>query len=125
MIFRGAFLKVADNSGAKVVKCLQTIGKSVSKEGDLLVVSVRRSRSGKRIEKGKIFLALLVQCKKPSPRIFGYQAGFRSNRVVLLKKTDSKREGIVPFGTRILKTVSSLLRSRGFLKVLLLAPGQL
>jgi large subunit ribosomal protein L14 len=125
MIFPGTQLKVADNSGAKVVNCIQPVGRSWAGEGDLVIVSVRRARSGKAVAKGKVYAALVVQCRKGSRRPFGHGVRFRSNRVVLLRRNDGRRREIIPLGTRVTKVVSFALRRRGYAKVLLLSPGQL
>jgi large subunit ribosomal protein L14 len=124
MIFKESLLKVADNSGARIVRCIQSSTQPL-REGDFLVVSVRKARPGKKAQKGKVYRALLVQCRKPSVRSFGHSIGFRSNRVVLLKKSEGKRGEVVPLGSRISKTVSFSVRKAGLTKILLISPGQL
>lgn len=125
MIFPGTLLKVADNSGAKIVNCVQVMGAPWASEGDFVIVSVRKSRVGKRIQKGKIYKALVVQCRRLSARVFGHRIGFRSNRVVLLRRNDGKKQEVTPLATRIAKVVSFSVRKKGYSKILLLSPGQL
>jgi len=122
MILKESLLKVADNSGARIVKCIQPIGSKVGREGGFLIVSVKKARPGKKVQKGRVYKALIIQCRKGFPRPFGHTVSFRSNRVVLLKKSDKE---VLPLGTRISKTLSFELRRLGFLKLLLISPGQL
>jgi large subunit ribosomal protein L14 len=123
MILKETLLKVGDNSGARIVKCIQTIGNRVAHEGDFVIVSVRKARPFKKVQKGKVYRALVIQCKKPVVRSMGHVVFFRSNRVVLLKKPEGKKIDVSPIGTRISKFVSFFVRKKGFSKILLLSPG--
>lgn len=124
MIFRESLLRVADNSGARLVRCVG-LAPPFAREGDLLTVSVVRCRPRSRVGRGQLYRALLVQCRRPSVRWGGVRVGFRSNRVVLLRRADSARAEPLPLGTRLLRPLSLAVRRRGFAKLLLLAPALL
>lgn len=123
MIFPETLLRVADNSGARLVRCIAT-PRPFGREGDRLVVSVARCRPRSRVERGRLYSALLVQCRSPSRRYTGHQVGFRTNRVVLLKRQEGRADP-TPIGTRIWRPVSLRLRQSGYGKLLLLAPSTL
>lgn len=125
MIFKETLLEVVDNSGARTVRCIQTPTRTGGvREGGSILVSVRKVRPGRRIQKGNIYKAVVVHCRKPTTRPFGQSISFRSNRVVLLKRGEGKK-GEGPVGTRISRPLPFVLRKVGLLKLLLLAPGQL
>jgi len=124
MIFRETLLRVADNSGARLVRCVG-VSPPFAREGDLITVSVCRCRPRSRVERGRLYRALVVQCRQPSSRWGGLKLGFRSNRVVLLRRPDSPRAEPLPLGTRLIRPVSRGVRRSGFAKLLLLAPSLL
>lgn len=124
MIFRETLLRVADNSGARLVRCVG-LTPPFAREGDLITVSVCRCRPRSRVERGRLYRALVVQCRRPSTRWGGVALGFRSNRVVLLRRPDSLRAEPLPLGTRLVRSLSLAVRRRGFAKLLLLAPSLL
>lgn len=118
MIFKETHLKVVDNSGAKVVKCIHIYKVGLRKyalPGDRIVVSIREKLSNSDIEIGSIHQAVVVWVKKGLIRSGGERVSFSDNAVVLLKNDD------VPLGTRILTPVMLELRLRGYLKVISLA----
>jgi large subunit ribosomal protein L14 len=123
MIIRNTVLKVADNSGVRLVRCLNIGSRRFAVEGDLIVVSVRRVKNRFKLVPGKVCKAVVVQCKFSRVNIFGGRFGFRSNRVVLLRRLDMKFREAVPYGTRVSKVVSIRLREKGFVKLSLLAPS--
>jgi large subunit ribosomal protein L14 len=122
MIFRESLLRVADNSGARLVRCVG-LTPPLAGEGDLLTVSVVRCRPRSRVNRGQLYRAVLVQCRRPSSRWGGVRVGFRSNRVVLLRRPDNPRAEPLPLGTRVLRPLSLAVRRYGFAKLLLLAPS--
>jgi len=124
MIFPESLLRVADNSGARLVRCIAA-PRPFGREGDRIVVSVARCRPRSKVERGRLYSALLVQCRTPSIRYSGHRIGFRSNRVVLLKKQENRRTEVTPLGTRIWRPVSLLLRRSGYTKLIILAPSVL
>jgi len=125
MILKETRLKVADNSGARLVKCIQILNKTVGREGDSIIITVKKAFPKKKAQKGKVYKGIVVQCKKVQKRLFGHSLYFGSNRVILLKKLDNKKMNYVPLGTRIFFKLSFFLRLKGFLKLLLISLGQL
>jgi len=116
MIQKETKLLVADNSGAKIVKCIKVFKSLYGFCGFLIVVSVKKSILRKRIRKGMVCKAVIVRAKSFSKRIGGYNIKFSNNFVVILKKNEN-----VPLGTRIIGSVSFKLREFGYLKIISLA----
>lgn len=118
MVGVGTILKVVDNSGARLVKCLNVLGvggRRYGKPGDMVVVSVRSVNPGKSIKKGMVYKGVIVRVKKPILRETGEQVRFDDNGVVLLKNDG------MPLGSRVLSPVMLELREKGFMKVISLA----
>ena len=112
-------LEVADNSGAKVVKCVKVLGGSKrmsAQVGDLIVVAVQQAMPGGKIKKGEVKKAVIVRTVYPLRREDGSYIRFDKNSVVLL---DTKNE---PVGTRIFGPVARELRNKNFTKICSLAP---
>ena len=112
-------LEVADNSGAKVVKCVKVLGGSKrmnANVGDLIVVAVQQALPGGKIKKGEVKKAVIVRTVYPLRREDGSYIRFDKNSVVLL---DTKNE---PVGTRIFGPVARELRNKNFTKICSLAP---
>ena len=112
-------LHVADNSGAKELKCIRVLGGSVVKYGsigDVIVCSVRRAAPGGQVKKGQVVRAVIVRTTKPIRRADGSYVRFDDNTAVLIK--DDKN----PRGTRIFGPVARELRDRDYMKILSLAP---
>lgn len=119
MIQMESVLEVADNSGAKRVKCVKVLGGSKRKYaglGDVIVVAVRDAAPGGKVKKGEIARAVIVRCAKETRRSDGSYIRFDVNSAVLINKD---RE---PIGTRIFGPVARELRPRGFMKIVSLAP---
>lgn len=118
MIQNLSMLNVIDNSGAKLVQCIKVLNrKNYGTLGDIILVSVRKSNFNKKVKKGMVYKALIVQLKKKIQRFDGISVSFNKNAVVLLSNT------FVPIGSRILEPVSlELNTTKRFLKVLTLAP---
>ena len=119
MIQQETKLKVADNSGAKVVQCFKVLGGSKRRYasiGDVVVVSVKTSIPGGMVKKGDISRAVIVRVAKELRRKDGSYIRFDDNAAVLL---DSQNE---PRGTRIFGPVARELREKKFMKILSLAP---
>lgn len=117
-------LRVADNCGARLVRCVG-LGRSGSASrciGGRLVVSVCRCRPRSRVERGRLYGAILVRSRKPVSRPGGHRLGFRSARVVLLRRGEKEP---LPLGSRISVFLPLELRGRGLSRLLLLAPGLL
>ena len=119
MIQQESFLKVADNTGAKEIKCIRVLGGSGRKYGnigDIIVASVRKAAPGGQVKKGEVVKAVIVRSAKGVRREDGTYVRFDENAAVLIK--DDKN----PSGTRIFGPVARELREKDFLKILPLAP---
>ena len=119
MIQQETFLKVADNTGAKEIKCIRVLGGSKVKYGnigDVIVASVRKSTPGGQVKKGEVVKAVIVRTAKGVRREDGTYVRFDENAAVLIK--DDKN----PSGTRIFGPVARELRDKDYLKILSLAP---
>ena len=119
MIQQESYLKVADNTGAKEIKCIRVLGGSKRKFGnigDVIVASVRKSTPGGTVKKGEVVKAVIVRSAKGVRRADGTYVRFDDNAAVLIK--DDKN----PRGTRIFGPVARELREKDYLKILSLAP---
>jgi large subunit ribosomal protein L14 len=119
MIQTETILKVADNSGAKVVKCIKVLGGSRRRYagiGDVIVVSVSESMPNSKVKKGSIQKAVVVRTKRENRRADGSYIRFDDNSAVIL---NANKE---PVGTRIFGPVARELRSKKFMKIVSLAP---
>ena len=119
MIQQESYLKVADNTGAKEIKCIRVLGGSKVKYGnigDVIVASVRKSTPGGQVKKGEGVKAVIVRSAKGVRRADGTYVRFDDNAAVLIK--DDKN----PRGTRIFGPVARELRDRDYMKILSLAP---
>ena len=119
MIQQETLLKVADNSGAKELKCIRVLGGSVRKYGnigDVIVASVRKATPGGMTKKGEVVKAVIVRSVKGARRADGTYIKFDENAAVIIK--DDK----TPRGTRIFGPVARELRDKDYMKILSLAP---
>jgi len=117
MIQSGSKLKVADNTGAKIIQCIKVLGGSrrrYARIGDIVVVSVKLAEPRKSVKKGEIVKAVVVRQRSPFRRIDGSYLKFSENAAVIL-------EGKEPKGTRIFGPIPRELRERGFAKIISLA----
>ncbi len=119
MIQTESVLKVADNSGAKLVKCLKVLGGSRRRYagiGDVIVVTVSEAMPNSKVKKGSIMKAVVVRTKRENRRPDGSYIRFDENSAVML---NANKE---PVGTRIFGPVARELRLRKFMKIVSLAP---
>ena len=119
MIQQESYLKVADNTGAKEIKCIRVLGGSKVKYGnigDVIVASVRKSTPGGQVKKGEVVKAVIVRSAKGVRRADGTYVRFDDNAAVLIK--DDKN----PRGTRIFGPVAREMRDKDYMKILSLAP---
>ena len=119
MIQQESYLKVADNTGAKEIKCIRVLGGSKRKYGnigDVIVASVRKAAPGGTVKKGEVVKAVIVRSAKGVRRNDGTYVRFDDNAAVLIK--DDKN----PRGTRIFGPVARELRDKDYMKILSLAP---
>ena len=119
MIQQESYLKFADNTGAKEIKCIRVLGGSTRKFGnigDVIVASVRKAQPGGTVKKGEVVKAVIVRSAKGVRRNDGTYVRFDDNAAVLIK--DDKN----PRGTRIFGPVARELRDKDYMKILSLAP---
>ena len=119
MIQEETKLIVADNTGAKRVKCFRILGgtkRRYASVGDLIVVSVKAAVPTSRVKKGTVSKAVVVRTRKEVRRADGSYIRFEENACVLL---DEKLEMI---GNRIFGPVARELREKQYMKIVSLAP---
>ena len=119
MIQEETNLVVADNSGAKKVRCIRVLGghdRRYAGVGDLIVVSVKSAIPGAQVKKGEVSRAVVVRTKKEIRRKDGSYIRFDENAAVLLTPLGEPR------GTRIFGPVARELRERQYMKIISLAP---
>ncbi|MEX1140534.1 MAG: 50S ribosomal protein L14 [Bacteroidota bacterium] len=119
MIQEETNLVVADNSGAKKIRCIRVLGghdKRYATLGDLIVVSVKSAIPGAPVKKGDVSRAVVVRTRKEVRRKDGSFIRFDENAAVLLNPQGEPR------GTRIFGPVARELRERQFMKIISLAP---
>ena len=112
-------MKVADNTGAKEIKCIRVLGGSKRKFGnigDVIVASVRKAQPGGTVKKGDVVKAVVVRSVRGIRRADGTYVRFDENAAVLIKEDKNPR------GTRIFGPVARELRDGDFMKILSLAP---
>jgi len=112
-------LEVADNSGARVVKCIKVLGGSRRKYaslGDVIVVSIKEALPGTKVKKGETARAVVVRTARGYQRSDGSYIKFDTNSAVLINKDKE------PIGTRIFGPVARELRAKKFMKIISLAP---
>ena len=119
MLQQESYLKVADNTGAKEIKCIRVLGGSKRKYGnigDVIVASVRKAAPNGNVKSGDVVKAVIVRSKKGVRRNDGTYVRFDENAAVLIKEDKNPR------GTRIFGPVARELRDKEFMKILSLAP---
>ena len=119
MLQQESYLKVADNTGAKEIKCIRVLGGSKRKYGnigDVIVASVRKAAPGGTVKKGEVVKAVIVRSARGVRRADGSYVRFDDNAAVLIKEDKN------PKGTRIFGPVARELRDKDYMKILSLAP---
>ncbi len=119
MIQTESVLNVADNSGAKKVLCIRVLGGSKRRYagvGDVIVVTVKEAIPNAKVSKGDVLKAVIVRTAKEIRRDDDTSVKFDESSAVLLSATGE------PMGTRIFGPVARELRSRGYMKIVSLAP---
>ena len=118
MITEETCLNVADNTGARKVKCFRIMGqrKRYGHLGDLIKVAIREAQPNGLVKKGEVRLAIIVRTRKPIRRLDGSYLRFDSNACVLVD------DSLNPLGTRIFGPVARELRDKNFIKIISLAP---
>ena len=119
MIQHMSRVRVADNTGAKSIMCINVpggTGKRYARVGDIIVASVKEATPGGVVKRGEIVKAVIVRTAKPYRRRDGSYIKFDDNAAVIL--TDKNN----PKGTRIFGPVAHELRRKNYMKILSLAP---
>ena len=119
MIQPYTILQVADNTGAKKLRCFNITGgthRRYARIGDIVVASVRESTPEATVKKGQIVRAVIVRTRKELPREDGSYVRFDDNAAVII---NAQKE---PVGTRIFGAVARELRGKHFMKIVSLAP---
>ena len=119
MVQQESYLRVADKTGAKELKCIRVLGGSTRRYGnigDVIVASVRKAAPGGMVKKGDVVRAVIVRTKKGLRRQDGSYIRFDENAAVIIKEDKNPR------GTRIFGPVARELREKDYMKILSLAP---
>ncbi|MDR1158128.1 MAG: 50S ribosomal protein L14 [Oscillospiraceae bacterium] len=119
MVQQETRLRVADNTGAKEIKCIRVLGGSSRRYGnvgDVIVASVRKAAPGGVVKKGEVVKAVIVRSSFGVRRSDGTHVRFDDNAAVIIR--DDKN----PRGTRIFGPVARELRDKDYMKILSLAP---
>ena len=119
MIGMRTILEVADNSGARRLSCILPRGGDKGLRaglGDIVTAAVKEAAPDSNVKKGKVVRAVIVRMRKETRRKDGTYIRFDSNAAVLVNKNEE------PIGTRIFGPVVRELRSKGFMKIISLAP---
>ena len=112
-------LKVADNTGAKVIECIKVLGgtrRRYAGVGDVIVISVKDAIPGGTVKKGEVKRAVIVRTRKETRRKDGSYIRFDENAGVLINEAGE------PIGTRIFGPVARELRDKRFMRIVSLAP---
>jgi large subunit ribosomal protein L14 len=124
MIQQQTILKVADNSGAKTVKCIKVLGgfkRKYAYLGDIIIVSIQelrnKSKLTSKVQKGEIYKALIIRTKARTKRKDGSSFFFKKNYVSLINKQGN------PIATRIIGSVSRRLKKKFFMKFISISAG--
>ena len=119
MIMEQTMLDVADNSGAKMAKCIKVLGGSkrvYASVGDVIVVAVKKAIPSGVVKKGDVANGVIVRTKKNIRREDGSYLKFDRNAIVIVEDDGS------PKGTRIFGAVARELRQKNFMRIISLAP---
>ena len=111
-------LKVADNTGAKVLMCVRVLGGSFRKFaniGDVIVGTVKNAIPGGTVKKGDVVKAVIIRTNRGVRRADGSSIKFDDNAVVIIDKDKQPR------GTRVFGPIARELRDRGYMKIISLA----
>jgi len=112
-------LKVADNTGARVIMCIGVLGGSkrrYARVGDIITASVKQAVPGGSVKKGEVIRAVIVRTAKEYGRPDGSYIKFDENAAVIIDQEKNPR------GTRIFGPVGRELRDKGFMKIISLSP---
>jgi len=119
MVQQESILNVADNSGARRIKCVRVLGggsRRYAGIGDIVVASVKEATPGGMVRKGDIVKAVVVRTRKSVRRQDGSSIRFDENAAVIIN------DQLEPRGTRIFGPVARELREKNFMRIISLAP---
>jgi large subunit ribosomal protein L14 len=119
MIQEYTILDVADNTGAKKIRCFKVLGgtrRRYARIGDVIVASVREATPDATVKKGAVVKAVIVRTTKELGREDGTFVKFDGNAAVIINANNE------PVGTRIFGAVGRELRKKNFMKIISLAP---
>ena len=118
MIQPRSMLKVADNSGAKILQCINVPGgtrKRYAQLGDVIVGTVKKAEPRKLVKKHEVVKAVIIRERKEFKRQDGSYIRFDDNAVVILG------EGKLPKGGRVFGPTAKELKDKGFDKIAMMA----
>ena len=118
MIQTQSMLKVADNSGAKIIQCINVPGgtrKRYAQLGDIIVATVKKAEPRKLVKKHEIVKAVIIRQRKEYRRADGSYIRFDDNAAVILA------EGKLPKGGRVFGPTAKELKEKGFDKIAMMA----
>ncbi len=119
MIQMQTVLNVADNSGARRIRCIAPLGGDAGRQaglGDIITASVKEATPDGTVKKGDVVKAVIVRMKKEARRQDGSYIRFDENAAVLVNNQSE------PIGTRVFGPVARELRDRRFMRIVSLAP---
>jgi large subunit ribosomal protein L14 len=119
MVQMQTVIDVADNSGAKKIRCIKVLGgskRNYARLGDLIVASVKEAAPDGNVKKKDVVRAVIVRTAKEQRRDDGSYIKFDRNAAVLLSSQNE------PIGTRIFGPVARELREKAFMRIISLAP---
>jgi len=111
-------LKVADNSGAKILQCVNVPGgtrKRYAQLGDIIVGTVKKAEPRKLVKKHEVVKAVIIRQRKEVKRQDGSYIRFDDNAVVILG------EGKLPKGGRVFGPAAKEVKDKGFDKIAMMA----
>jgi large subunit ribosomal protein L14 len=124
MIQPKSILKVADNSGARTVRCIRILGgfkKKYAKLGDFIIISVQnlrnRARNKSKVKKHDVYKALIVKTKIGFKKLSGTRFNYIDNAVVIMNKQGN------PIGTRITCPLPKFFKTKKYQKFTSISPG--
>jgi len=118
MIMEQTMLDVADNTGAKTVRCFKVLGgtrRAYASVGDVVVGSVQRVMPGSMVKHGEVVRGVIVRTRAPIRREDGSYVRFDRNAIVLLQPDGNPR------GTRIFGAIPRELRAKNYMRIVSLA----
>jgi len=119
VIQSSSYLDSADNTGAKRLYCIKVLGGSRRKYarlGDVVVVSIKEAIPNAKVDKGAVLKAVIVRVRKEQRRNDGSYVRFDNNAAVIIDKDNE------PIGTRVFGPIARELRTKGYMKIISLAP---